>query len=310
MSEQAGQQALLMSVPLAGAAQMFLDIAGGQRGGGGGARRERGGHHGGSYRHGRGHGRGGGGHHGGGGGHGQGGRGRGSSRGGQHGGGRGLHRVAQGRVERQRQQGAQSSGQQAPAPIFENYQLIGDSMISRISPIRAKYNAQKAKQIGYIVHGQTCSQLHRLIKSKSCPPLAKRLAILIGTNDALKNVPLECTKNALIAVLKCFKESDSIVLMTIPPIPRLDSQEKVDGINALIKEVAKDNVHVFDLHKLFVDESGNPKMGLFQRTFQSGDIDLIHFNKEGQSLVKTKLSEFFKAIEVATGLQQLKVATS
>lgn len=44
----------------------------------------------------------------------------------------------------------------------------------------------KAKQFGLCVHGQTASQLARLLKSDGCPEIAKKAIVMIGTNDVLK----------------------------------------------------------------------------------------------------------------------------
>ncbi|KAK3911359.1 GDSL esterase/lipase [Frankliniella fusca] len=196
-----------------------------------------------------------------------------------------------------------TDGNSTTVPKFNGYQLIGDSIVSRLTqycspPLRAEYNQYlKSKQVGFVVHGQTSCQLARHLHQAKFDWSQSKAAVLIGTNDALKNVPVDDAKKGIKNVL-CFLATSAkqVVVMTIPPIPRDSVPERMDKIkelNAYIAEEAadKDNVAVLDIFSKFmlIDESIN--VDLFEKTFKSGMIDLIHPNQKGVESIENALIE-------------------
>lgn len=232
------------------------------------------------------------------------GQGRGGQRRGRGGAGRHQHpRSSTGRDD-PNAASTSSAGDSGPAPVAEWHQkisLLGDSMLGRFyaktCSATVPYNKKfKSKKLGCIVHGQTSSQLWRLLSTEN-NALGKICLVMIGTNDVLKKVPLETTLSSISKVLDFLaSKCEQVVVLTLPPIPKLESnQQTIKVINQQIVGIAagKKNVHVIDIYHIFYDQD-SVKLDLFEMKFKSGDSDKIHWNAKGIEVVSKLIHETFK----------------
>ncbi|KAJ1522486.1 hypothetical protein ONE63_001676 [Megalurothrips usitatus] len=96
------------------------------------------------------------------------------------------------------------------------------------------------------------------------PALHNKGIVLIGTNDLIKNVPLEATKQGLKKVVKNLcAQMEQLVLMTVPLIPRQAEKdtkhlESLRALNKCIESVAAEAINDLKLQptpKVFVLET-------------------------------------------------------
>ncbi|KAJ1518936.1 hypothetical protein ONE63_011453 [Megalurothrips usitatus] len=243
------------------------------------------------------------------GGRGRGGRGRGSDGRDRQGG----HRVQGGRIQKRQPRRGLEEDESVAVPLWNDFQLIGDSIMSRLArrccpsstPV---FNAQShTRQLGAIVHGQTVSQLGHVLSKPKRPALHNQGIMLIGTNDLIKKVPLESTKQGLEKVIENLcSQMEKLILMTVPPIPRQAEKdakhlESVRALNECIKSVAAaandklqptQRVFVLETEKCFVDSQDNIKNHLYERVFPSGDVDKIHPNADGLRCLENEIEKF------------------
>ncbi|KAG8279631.1 hypothetical protein J6590_100614 [Homalodisca vitripennis] len=114
-------------------------------------------------------------------------------------------------------------------PNFEGYQMIGDSQLRRfgekIMNLRGEYREKGGKRINLCIGGQTIEQLTRELKHAN--NLEKQLIVMIGTNDLLRDKEVKNICNdydKLVEVL--LEKADKIILVTIPPIPKLGENDR------------------------------------------------------------------------------------
>ncbi|KAK3919298.1 Platelet-activating factor acetylhydrolase IB subunit beta [Frankliniella fusca] len=200
----------------------------------------------------------------------------------------------------------QSAGvRQDDAPMFQGYQLYGDSILSRMThlcnpPVRATYDHRsRQKRIGFIAHGQTVCQLAKAIRSGRSNVTDKAI-VLIGTNDILKVDQEDKTKEGISEIIEMLSSLEEVLILTIPPVPRSCEnpdlrKQKVEAFNSYLKEIVleKENIHIIDVHAKFLNEEGEANLDLYNKNFSiSGMEDLIHPNREGMDLIVESLKDF------------------
>ncbi|XP_034254934.1 uncharacterized protein LOC117653398 [Thrips palmi] len=179
-------------------------------------------------------------------------------------------------------------------PLWNGHQIFGDSMMLRFAGLttsaRPSFNKSlNANQLGYCVSGQTSGQLLRFMKSKQRPKMAKKAILMIGTNNILKRVPLEESKRALSNIVEELKKStDKLIVMTIPPVPKLmkdkTAVEAIKSYNLCIKAIPNsDGIIVQDISPLFYEEN-TIRMELFE-------TDQIHWTRAAMQMVAEQLKE-------------------
>lgn len=175
--------------------------------------------------------------------------------------------------------------------MFKGYQLLGDSLLLRFAEhILGEPCIYKAglRYLGLCVSGQTSQQLLKRIEGQFSP-LGSKAILLIGTNDMMQGVPIEdmkCALKRLVGYLEKFMSH--IVVLTLPPIPRLETQHgfwyKLVEYNSFIYELeVRSKVSVVDTHVLFLERDFKSDVDFFERWFDDDKhrVDMVHLNKKG-----------------------------
>ncbi|KAK3922252.1 Maternal effect protein oskar [Frankliniella fusca] len=193
-----------------------------------------------------------------------------------------------------------SKPQEKPKPMWNEYQLVGDSLMGRLAVKlghKVPYNNHvKAKQLGLIRHGQTTNQLLSALYEKQ-KPLASQTIVMIGTNDILKDSNVALTKRNIIRIIQYLADKcKKVIIITLPPIPALKEPSKLtEELNVLIVNTALEhkNVKVCDISKEFVNDQ-MLRADLYEEYYKgSKQIDRIHWNSEGMDLVLDSLKKLF-----------------
>ncbi|KAF5302369.1 hypothetical protein FQA39_LY10408 [Lamprigera yunnana] len=206
------------------------------------------------------------------------------------------------------------------SPTYKDFQLIGDSQLLRFSEqilsykkyIRRRNLDVGSRRLGYCVSGQVIADLkERMLKMEY--GISKKVLLLIGTNDFLRNTPLHSmcdTYNSIVELLK--NECSHIILLTIPPIPLLANYTKywiqLKQFNDFVSSFAKGaytvfnffflkskflepTISVIDLASVYISYNNTVSLQYFEKTYcnSMNKRDLIHLNKMGFLLLKSIL---------------------
>ncbi|XP_046685959.1 uncharacterized protein LOC124371665, partial [Homalodisca vitripennis] len=158
-----------------------------------------------------------------------------------------------------------------------DHQLIGDSQFCRFGEqllgLRRVPTPNSSGRIGICVSGQTISDLHRRVKEKVYP-ISNKVILMIGTNDFLKNADISKMCRELSALIKTLQETvSSIILLTLPPIPKLEKKygtshfKLLEKYNSHIRSLEnEDYVRIADICPLYLSSSPRQKclMHLFE----------------------------------------------
>ncbi|PSN50019.1 hypothetical protein C0J52_03294 [Blattella germanica] len=129
-------------------------------------------------------------------------------------------------------------------PVLNSYQLLGDSLLVRFAEqiLRREVKlVHGTRTIGMCVSGQKLMDLLHKVSMKEFP-LTKKLIVLIGTNDILQNTGHDDMCATLKYLLgELLLEAKRIILLTIPPIPKLqdrsDQWDRIENYNRYIKSL-------------------------------------------------------------------------
>ncbi|KAL1461514.1 hypothetical protein WDU94_013403 [Cyamophila willieti] len=111
-------------------------------------------------------------------------------------------------------------------PLFQNYQLIGDSQLVRFSEVflscKRVFFPGSSGRVGYCVSGQRAAQLANNLGAKFWP-VYKNVVLLIGTNDILNNTDPTEWKASIVSILDLFVKYGvrNVIVCTVPPVPKL-----------------------------------------------------------------------------------------
>ncbi|XP_047100027.1 uncharacterized protein LOC124717263 isoform X2 [Schistocerca piceifrons] len=165
-------------------------------------------------------------------------------------------------------------------PCFEDYQLIGDSLLLRFSEQLLFYKCKTdeyngARALGLCVSGQTVGELLRRVVSEMYP-ISK------------KDTKMDLMKRKLRRVVKELTlRTEKIIVLTLPPVPRLshkpDHWQRLDDYNTCIKGREKyRNVVVADITSLFLIGPQRCRTDCYE-LFYSGTRrpDRVHLNRAG-----------------------------
>ncbi|XP_065206928.1 uncharacterized protein LOC135836192 isoform X3 [Planococcus citri] len=178
-----------------------------------------------------------------------------------------------------------SKGSEEIQPVFEGYQLIGDSQFLRFSEKVLKESRKREKGLAYLglcVSGQKTNELFDRIKS-NFHPVYSRVILMIGTNDLLKNtnsVELRSSFHELITHLIGKKGVRELVILTIPPVPRLaSSSEHWKTLKQYNEHILtfrdKNGIKVIDAYAKFIksDDLSCSPLSLSSRSSDENDDD-------------------------------------
>ncbi|XP_075233922.1 uncharacterized protein LOC142331749 isoform X2 [Lycorma delicatula] len=188
-------------------------------------------------------------------------------------------------------------------PMFSGHQLVGDSQLLRFSQyilgMQRKIDINGKGWLGLCVGGQRICDLHKRVL-EGIIPLAKKLVVLIGTNDLLKGTSSsEMCKGLHNLLMTLFKTAEKIVLLTLPPVPKIaylsEHWQKLKKYNDFIfslKDHYKDKLSIADISPLFYQSKLKKcHLGYYELWFE-GPIkrpDLIHINESGFKLIRDVL---------------------
>ncbi|XP_065206925.1 uncharacterized protein LOC135836192 isoform X1 [Planococcus citri] len=183
-----------------------------------------------------------------------------------------------------------SKGSEEIQPVFEGYQLIGDSQFLRFSEKVLKESRKREKGLAYLglcVSGQKTNELFDRIKS-NFHPVYSRVILMIGTNDLLKNtnsVELRSSFHELITHLIGKKGVRELVILTIPPVPRLASSSEH------WKTLKQYNEHILT----FRDKNGIKVIDAYAKFIKSDDLSCSPLSLSSRSsLVSNSSSPSFR----------------
>ncbi|KAG8333979.1 hypothetical protein J6590_099594 [Homalodisca vitripennis] len=167
-------------------------------------------------------------------------------------------------------------------PGLVDHQLIGDSQFCRFGEqllgLRRVPTPNSSGRIGICVSGQTISDLHKRVKEKFYP-ISNKIILMIGTNDFLKDADISTMCGELSALIKTLQETvTSIILLTLPPIPKLEKKygpshfKLLEKYNSHIRSLEnEDCVRIADIFPLYVSSSPRQKchIHLFERSISN-----------------------------------------
>ncbi|KAG8319090.1 hypothetical protein J6590_098745, partial [Homalodisca vitripennis] len=190
-------------------------------------------------------------------------------------------------------------------PGLVDHQLIGDSQFCRFGEqllgLRRVPTPNSSGRIGICVSGQTISDLHKRVKEKFYP-ISNKIILMIGTNDFLKDADISTMCGELSALIKTLQETvTSIILLTLPPIPKLEKKygpshfKLLEKYNSHIRSLEnEDCVRIADICPLYMSSSPRQKciMHLFERFFsgRTRRPDFIHLNRKGLIMLRRQLT--------------------
>ncbi|KAL0267170.1 UNVERIFIED_CONTAM: hypothetical protein PYX00_009518 [Menopon gallinae] len=109
-------------------------------------------------------------------------------------------------------------------PMFGEYQLLGDSLLMHFSGkiLHHHYTVKNGiRSVGYCVSGQRIDQLRHRVKLRTYP-LSSKMMVLIGTNDVLRGENINTMTKHFTTLMNLLRKSaDKILILTLPPIPKL-----------------------------------------------------------------------------------------
>ncbi|XP_046687260.1 uncharacterized protein LOC124372893 [Homalodisca vitripennis] len=201
-----------------------------------------------------------------------------------------------------------SSHNSSYEPALVGYQLVGDSQFCRFGQqllgLRRVSMPNSPGRIGICVSGQTITDLHKRVKERFYP-ISDKIILMIGTNDFLRNLDVSIMCKELSALIETLQETVSnIVLLTLPPIPKLEKRHSsrhfalLEKYNSYIRGLENgDNVRIADVSPLYMSSLPYQKcrMHLFELFF-SGPArrpDLIHLNRQGLELIRKYILDNF-----------------
>lgn len=115
------------------------------------------------------------------------------------------------------------------------------------------------------------------------------IVVLLGTNDAKRLTSAADFDRRSYKKITCLcrRFFGTTVLLKIPPIPRISSQEQIHSINRYINSFhSVSNIEVGDSFTPFVlDQTLNVKLRYFERRFANGRPDKVHLNRAGLCVV-------------------------
>ncbi|XP_065206927.1 uncharacterized protein LOC135836192 isoform X2 [Planococcus citri] len=177
-----------------------------------------------------------------------------------------------------------SKGSEEIQPVFEGYQLIGDSQFLRFSEKVLKESRKREKGLAYLglcVSGQKTNELFDRIKS-NFHPVYSRVILMIGTNDLLKNtnsVELRSSFHELITHLIGKKGVRELVILTIPPVPRLASSSEH------WKTLKQYNEHILT----FRDKNGIKVIDAYAKFIKSDDLSCSPLSLSSRSSTNLRI---------------------
>ncbi|KAK7586054.1 hypothetical protein V9T40_003930 [Parthenolecanium corni] len=155
-------------------------------------------------------------------------------------------------------------------PVFNGYQLIGDSQFLRFAErvLHLKRKENKGLScLGLCVSGQKISDLMYRVKWDFAG-VSEKVVVMIGTNDLLRGTSFEVMRTNLELLLNMLTiEAKKVILLTVPPVPKLkedkDHWDRLKKYNEYIKEL-EDNVKIFvaDAYSEFIVSKVSPKRKL------------------------------------------------
>ncbi|XP_071440445.1 uncharacterized protein [Hetaerina americana] len=176
-------------------------------------------------------------------------------------------------------------------PYLGSYQLIGDSLFVRFSDQILKSPAVIGANgkfcNGHCVSGQTISELDQRLSTEFA---LTNVMVLIGTNDFLRRSSFHEMQNDMKSLLNLLAySSEKVVLLTVPPIPRLENTPGHWALWEKYNEWLKtlDNgttIKVIDIVPLFMIKTRTPDLKAFESHMGFGGkrrVDLIHLNRLG-----------------------------
>lgn len=182
-----------------------------------------------------------------------------------------------------------------PAPLYRLYQLMGDSQFLRFSKY-INQSSSSVRKIQYAVSGQTIRDLYELL-CQGKHPIHDRVILMIGTNNLVRRTPslseMKKIYSLIIGMLK--SRVKQLILVTLPPVPLHKSDPKHwltwNSFNDFIERVANGpNVKFADFGSKTLISKDIVNTNLFELSYEgSGNIDLIHLNKNGFNLLKNVL---------------------
>ncbi|KAI5746743.1 hypothetical protein M8J77_007009 [Diaphorina citri] len=163
-------------------------------------------------------------------------------------------------------------------PLFQNYQLIGDSQLVRFSELflncKRQYLSGSSGRVGYCIGGQRAEQLCQHLTLKTWP-VYKNVILLIGTNDIKDSTDVSQWKESVKKIVDLFVSYNvqSLILLTVPPIPKL--WHHVQHWTLFIEY----NEFLFSLEKKYKDSFSSLKLIDISSIFLTNESDSSESNK-------------------------------
>ncbi|KAK5643387.1 hypothetical protein RI129_007232 [Pyrocoelia pectoralis] len=174
--------------------------------------------------------------------------------------------------------------------MYKGFQLIGDSQLLRFA---CQYlHGCRSRELGYCVSGQKIAELAERLEQKAYT-ISNKVIMLIGTNDFTYRTPLDNMYHSYNAIVKLLKENgtNKLILLTVPPIPKLDDSKKhwreLETFNDYIMTLKEEGkIYVFDLATVFISYNNTSNVDCYERTYNDGRMDLVHLNRSGFKYLK------------------------
>ncbi|XP_071056182.1 maternal effect protein oskar-like isoform X1 [Onthophagus taurus] len=200
-------------------------------------------------------------------------------------------------------------------PLYEDYQLLGDSQLMRFSEQLLSFKSLYSdgiRRIGYCVSGQKIDELKkRLLKGEF--EIHKNVILLIGTNDFIQKTDYQVMCSSYTQLLQFLKlKCSKIILMTVPPVAKFESDKKhwklLQQFNQFIGSfIDGDFVNVIDLCSIFISYSNTVSMDYYEKQYiKPARPDLIHLNKKGFMMLRFMLDTHFLEANINNLMKPLK----
>ncbi|GJQ83900.1 hypothetical protein Trydic_g19840 [Trypoxylus dichotomus] len=191
-------------------------------------------------------------------------------------------------------------------PRYKNYQLLGDSQCVRYAEQMLGMHActslttgTKSRYIGYCVSGQKIQDLEHRLSNRNYEVHSK-VIMMIGTNDLIQRTDVQrMCETYKVLLNRLTKRCSKIVLVTVPPVPKLEKDlkhwETLRYFNLFIQsKVDNSKIFAIDLCTLFIGYNNSVAHDYFERTFYPGNrLDLIHLNLKGFKMMKAALDTHY-----------------
>ena len=176
-------------------------------------------------------------------------------------------------------------------PLYKQHQLLGDSQLMRFSTHLLGYKQETeykgdrcTRRVGYCVSGQRIDDLNVLLRKHNYD-VGDKVIVMIGTNDLLRGGSHEKMCSDYDNILNNLRTRCSrVVLVTIPPIPRLGKGHLTElrSFNEFIVRKGDGwKVRVVDLCGCLIDDE-NINMECFEKVYGQGPkVDKVHLNEMG-----------------------------